>query len=169
MPPSFEFFAYGRVLGMPAGATLTLLVFLVVAFLLRGTRQGRYVFAVGGDPNAATLLGLPTRRVLVSVYAFSGLCAATTALYVVSRFGVGQPYTGANYTLASITPVVIGGTLLAGGKGGVMGTLLGVYLMALLNNLLNFLDISSHYQLVIQGVIVIVAVSAFTGRRARRS
>ena len=169
VPPSFEFFAYGRVLGMPAGATLTLLVFLVVAFLLRGTRQGRYVFAVGGDPNAATLLGLPTRRVLVSVYAFSGLCAATTALYVVSRFGVGQPYTGANYTLASITPVVIGGTLLAGGKGGVMGTLLGVYLMALLNNLLNFLDISSHYQLVIQGVIVIVAVSAFTGRRARRS
>jgi ribose transport system permease protein len=167
VPSSFEFFAYGRVLDFPAGATATLLVFALVAFLLHNTRPGRYVFAVGGDAHAATLLGLPTRRVLVGTYAFCGLCAATTALYAVSRFGVGQPYTGANYTLASITPVVIGGTMLAGGRGGVMGTLLGVYLMGLLNNLLNFMDISSHYQLVIQGVIVIVAVSAFTGRPPR--
>jgi ribose transport system permease protein len=169
VPATFEYFAYGRILGLPAGATATLIVFLLVAFFLRGTRPGRYLYAVGGDPNAATLLGLPTRRVLVSVYAFSGLCAATTALYVVSRFGVGQPYTGANYTLASITPVVIGGTMLAGGKGGVMGTLLGVYLMSLLNNLLNFMDISSHYQLVIQGVIVVIAVATFTGRRSHRA
>jgi ribose transport system permease protein len=169
VPGSFEFFAYGRVLGLPAGATATLLAFALVAIVLRNTRPGRYVYAVGGDAHAATLLGLPTRRVLVSVYAFSGLCAAVTALYVVSRFGVGQPYTGANYTLASITPVVIGGTLLAGGRGGVMGTLLGVYLMGLLNNLLNFMDISSHVQLVIQGLIVIVAVSAFAGRQGRRA
>ena len=169
VPASFEFFAYGRVFGLPAGATATLLVFALVGLLLHSTRPGRYVVAVGGDAHAATLLGLPTRRVLVGVYAFSGLCAAVTALYVVSRFGVGQPYTGANYTLASITPVVIGGTLLAGGRGGVMGTLLGVYLMALLNNLLNFMDISSHYQLVIQGLIVIVAVSTLTGRQGRRS
>ena len=123
---------------------------------------------MGGDPLAATLQGLPTRGVLVCVYAFCGLCAAATALYVVSRFGVGQPYTGANYTLASITPVVVGGTALAGGRGSVIGTLLGVYLLGLLNNLLNFLDISSHYQLVIQGVIVVIAVSTFTGPRGRR-
>jgi len=168
VPSSFEFFAYGRVLGLPAGATATLAVFVLVAWLLARSRPGRYVYAVGGDAQAATLLGLPTRRVLVGCFAFCGLCAAVTALYGVSRFGVGQPYTGANYTLASITPVVIGGTLLAGGKGGVMGTLFGVYLMGLLNNLLNFMDISSHYQLVIQGVIVVVAVSAFNGRQARR-
>lgn len=165
VPPSFEFFAYGRVLSIPVGATATLLAFLLVAFVLRGTRHGRYVYAVGGDNHAAMLLGLPARRVIVSVYAFSGLCAALAALYVVSRFGVGQPYTGANYTLASITPVIVGGTLLAGGKGGVIGTLLGVLIISLLNNLLNFMDISSHYQLVIQGVIVVIAVSAFTERR----
>jgi ribose transport system permease protein len=88
---------------------------------------------------------------------------------VVSRFGVGQPYTGANYTLASITPVVIGGTVLAGGRGGVIGTLLGVYLIALLNNLLNFMDVSSHYQLVIQGLVVVVAVSSFTNSHAKRN
>jgi ribose transport system permease protein len=168
VPTGFEYFAYGRLGLLPVGATATLVAFLIAALVLRRTRQGRYVYAVGGDPHAATLLGLPTRRVLVCVYAFSGLCAATTALYVVSRFGVGQPYTGVNYTLASITPVVIGGTMLAGGRGGVMGTLLGVYLVGLLNNLLNFMDISSHYQLVIQGLIVIVAVSTFTGRPGRR-
>lgn len=169
VPPSFEFLAYGRVLGLPAGATFTVAVFLIAALVLRRTRQGRYIYAVGDDPHAAMLMGLPARRVLVGVYAFSGLCAAATALYVVSRFGVGQPYTGANYTLASVTPVVIGGTLLAGGKGGVMGTLFGVFLLGLLNNILNFMDVSSHYQLVIQGITVIVAVSAFATQRRRRS
>jgi ribose transport system permease protein len=167
VPPEFEYMAYGRILGFPVGATATLLVFAALAWLLHATRQGRYVYAVGGDPHAATLMGLPTRRVLVGVYAFSGLCAALTALYVVSRFGVGQPYTGANYTLASITPVVIGGTMLSGGRGGLMGTLLGVYLMGLLNNVLNFMDISSHFQLVIQGLIVVIAVSTFNGRKAK--
>lgn len=167
VPRTFEYFAYGRIGPLPVGATATLIVFLFAAFVLRRTQWGRYVYAVGGDPKAATLQGLPTRGVLVAVYAFCGLCAAATALYVVSRFGVGQPYTGANYTLASVTPVVVGGTLLAGGRGGVLGTLLGVYLLGLLNNLLNFMDISSHYQLVIQGVIVIIAVSTFTGARGR--
>ena len=165
VPPEFEYMAYGRLLGFPVGATATLLVFAGLAWLLHASRPGRYVYAVGGDAHAATLMGLPTRRVLVSVYAFSGLCAAATAIYVVSRFGVGQPYTGANYTLASITPVVIGGTMLSGGRGGLMGTLLGVYLMGLLNNVLNFMDISSHFQLVIQGLIVVLAVSTFSGRK----
>ena len=168
VPASFEYFAYGRIGALPAGATAALVIFLLAAIVLRRTRPGRFVYAVGGDPHAATLQGLPTRSVLICVYAFCGLCAAATALYVVSRFGVGQPYTGANYTLASITPVVVGGTALAGGRGSVIGTLLGVYLLGLLNNLLNFLDISSHYQLVIQGVIVVIAVSTFTGPRGRR-
>jgi ribose transport system permease protein len=78
---------------------------------------------------------------------------------------VGQPYTGGNYTLASITPVVVGGTMLAGGRGGVMGTLLGVYLVSLLNNLLNFLDVSTHYQLVAQGLVIIAAVSVYVEKR----
>lgn len=161
VPPSFEAMAYSRFMGVPVGATATIVVFLIAAFVLARTRQGRYVYAVGADPHACTLLGLPTRRVLVGVYAVCGVCAAVTAIYAVSRFGVGQAYTGANYTLASITPVVVGGTMLAGGRGGVIGTLLGAYLISLLNNLLNFMDISSHFQLVIQGLIVVLAVAAF--------
>jgi ribose transport system permease protein len=99
------------------------------------------------------------------VYGTSGFCCAATGLYLAARFGVGQPYTGVNYTLASITPVVLGGTLLSGGKGGVIGTLFGAFLIALLNNLLNFMDVSKHYQLVAQAVIIILAVSVHVERR----
>ena len=84
---------------------------------------------------------------------------------MVARFGVGQPYTGVNYTLASITPVILGGTALSGGKGGVIGTLLGAYLISLVNNLLNFMDVSKHYQLVAQALIIILAVSVYVNRR----
>ncbi len=84
-----------------------------------------------------------------------------------SRFGVGQPYTGINYTLASITPVVVGGTMLAGGRGGVIGTLLGAYLISLINNVLNLMDVSTHYQLIAQGLIIIAAVSIYVEKRKR--
>ena len=105
------------------------------------------------------------RTVLFLVYGFSGFCCGLTAIYLVSRFGVGQPYTGVNYTLASITPVIVGGTLLSGGRGSVVGSLIGAYLIMLLNNLLNFLDISKHYQLVAQALIIILAVSVYVERR----
>ena len=99
------------------------------------------------------------------VYGCSGFGCAATGLYLVARFGVGQPYTGVNYTLASITPVILGGTALSGGKGGVIGTLLGVYLISLVSNLLNFMDVSKHYQLVAQALIIILAVSVYVNRR----
>jgi ribose transport system permease protein len=165
VPPDFDSLAYGRVFDLPAAAIAAVVIFGAVALFLTMTPFGRYIYAVGDDPQAATLMALPTSRVIVFVYAFSGLCAALTGIYLVSRFGVGQPYTGANYTLASITPVVVGGTMLAGGRGGVIGTLLGVYLVSLMNNLLNFLDISTHYQLMAQGLIVILAVSVYVERR----
>ncbi|TWF59136.1 ABC transporter permease [Neorhizobium alkalisoli] len=166
VPRGFDYFAYGRLpAGFSVGATFALVVFLLAAFLLRNTRTGRHIYAVGDDPHAATLMGLPTRRVIMLVYILSGFFASLTAIYLVSRFGVGQPYTGANYTLSSITPVVVGGTMLAGGRGGVLGTLLGVYLVSLLNNLLNFLDVSTHFQLVAQGLVIIAAVSLYVEKR----
>lgn len=166
VPLNFDYFAYGRIAGsISVGATIVLALFIAVSFLLRNTKGGRYVYAVGDDPHAATLMGLPKTRIIIAVYTASGFFAAVTAVYLVSRFGVGQPYTGANYTLSSITPVVVGGTMLSGGRGGVMGTLLGVYLVSLLNNLLNFLDISTHLQLVIQGLVIIAAVSVYVEKR----
>jgi ribose/xylose/arabinose/galactoside ABC-type transport system permease subunit len=167
MPPGFAFLAYGRFLGMPLGALLTLVLFILVALFLKYVPFGRYVYAVGDDEVAAKLLGLPRVPLTLFVYAFSGLCAALAAIFLVARFGVGNAYIGQNYTLASITPVVVGGTMLGGGRGGVIGTLLGVYLISLLNNLLNFMDISSYYQLVVQGLVIILAVSLYVDRKRR--
>ena len=94
--------------------------------------------------------------------------AALTGIYLVSRMGSGDPWRGDGFDLASITPVVVGGTALAGGKGGVLGTLLGVFLISLLNNVLNFLDVSTFYQWIIQGLIIItaVAINIDRGRKA---
>jgi len=165
VPRGFNFLAYGRVYGLPLGATIAVLLCLLIALALRNLPLGRQVYALGDDTNSARLVGLRRTRILMLVYGCSGFCCAATGLYLAARFGVGQPYTGVNYTLASITPVVLGGTLLSGGKGGVIGTLLGAFLIALLNNLLNFMDVSKHYQLVAQAVIIILAVSVYVERR----
>ncbi len=138
---------------------------ILIALLLRYLPLGRQIYAVGDDDDAARLAGLRRSQVLLLVYGASGFCCAATGLYLVARFGAGQPYTGVNYTLTSITPVILGGTALSGGRGGVIGTLFGAYLISLVNNLLNFMDVSKHYQLVAQALIIILAVSVYMDRR----
>ena len=165
VPRGFNFLAYGRISGLPLGAIIAVLLCLLITLVLRYLPLGRQIYALGDDANSARLVGLRRTRILMLVYGCSGFCCAATGLYLAARFGVGQPYTGVNYTLASITPVVLGGTLLSGGKGGVIGTLLGAFLIALLNNLLNFMDVSKHYQLVAQAVIIILAVSVYVERQ----
>ncbi|MDQ2804950.1 MAG: ABC transporter permease, partial [Pseudomonadota bacterium] len=159
-PDSFQDLAFAHVAGVPVTALLLLAAFALAFLFLGYTRPGRDIYAVGDDYAAARLSGLPAGRALVVAYAVSGCMAAVTGAYLVSRTGVGDPRAGTGLELSSITPVVIGGTVLAGGHGGVVGTLLGVVLMTLLNNLLNFLDVSSYIQWIVQGAIVIAAVSA---------
>ena len=146
------------------GGSVALLLFLLTALFLRFPPYGRYVFAIGAD-EGGELAGLPRDRVLLFVYAFSGACCAFAALALVARFGVGQPYAGYNFTLGSITPVVVGGTLLSGGIGGVIGTLLGIYLIGLIYNVLNYLDIPTNWQFLVQGLVVILAVSVYVEKR----
>jgi ribose transport system permease protein len=167
MPKGFDELAYGRFLGLPIGAVFTIVAFVLTAIFLRKVPLGRYIYATGDDALGAQLMGLPRKKVLFVAYAFCSLMASVAAIFLVARLGAGQPYTGQNFTLTSITPVVVGGTLLSGGRGGVIGTLMGVYLVSLLNNLLNFLDLSTHYQLIIQGLIVIIAVSVYVENRKR--
>jgi ribose transport system permease protein len=167
MPPGFSYIAYGRFLGIPIGALVTIVLFAATAWFLHKVPFGRYIYATGDDAVGAQLMGLPRKAVLYFVYAFCGLTASIAAIFLVARLGVGQPYTGQNFTLTSITPVVVGGTLLSGGRGGVIGTLMGVYLVSLLNNLLNFLDLSTHYQLIVQGLIVIIAVSVYVENKRK--
>lgn len=165
VPRNFNFLAYGRIAGLPVGATIAVLLFILTALLLRYLPLGRQIYAVGDDDDAARLAGLRRTQVLLLAYGASGFCCAATGLYLVARFGAGQPYTGVNYTLTSITPVILGGTALSGGRGGVIGTLFGAYLISLVNNLLNFMDVSKHYQLIAQALIIILAVSVYMDRR----
>lgn len=168
VPEWVEDFAYGRVLGLPVAG-----IFMFACFALAGlglTRHpgGRRIVAVGGNAEAARLTGLPVTATLIAAYALSGCCAALAAIYYVARTGTGDPLVGEPLTLASITPVVVGGTILGGGRGGVLGTLLGVFLLSTLNNLLNYLGVSTFLQWVVQGLIIIAAVSLHVGRRGAR-
>lgn len=150
-----------------AGIAVIGLYGLVWLFLTR-TNAGRNIYAVGGDPHAARLSGISELRSLLIAYGFCGFCGALAGIYLVSQQGVGTPELAVKgYELASITPVVVGGVLLSGGVGSVWGTYLGVVLMATLANLLNFLDVSAFYQWIVQGVIVLIAVSVYINKRGR--
>jgi len=159
VPRSFDTLAFGRIWGVPISVLLVVTIYLGAWYLLKYTRTGRQLYAFGGDAGYARLLGISGRRVQIVAFGTSGLCAAAAGVLLVSRTGIGEPLAGAGFDLASVTPVVVGGTILAGGKGGVVGTFLGVLLVSLLNNLLNFLDVSTYYQWIIQGLIIIAAVS----------
>ena len=167
VPFWFEEFAYGRVLGVPIAGLVMLACFLGIGLFLRYSALGRAIFAVGGSPEAARLSGIRSDRVTVFAYSACGFFAALAGAYFVSRTGTGDPRVGDPMTLASITPVVVGGTILGGGRGGVVGTLLGVFLISLLNNLLNYMNVSTFLQWVIQGLIIIAAVSIFVEQRRR--
>jgi ribose transport system permease protein len=165
IPAGYDFLAYDRVAGVPLGIALAIVCYVVIGGVLKYTRLGRQIYAFGGDSHAATMVGLPVRRTLLFTYGAAGFFAAVTAIYLVCRLGVGDPVADQNINLASITPVVVGGTLLSGGRGGVLGTFFGVIMVQLLNNVLNFLDVSTFYQWMIQGIIVIVAVSLYVERK----
>ncbi|WP_027164006.1 ABC transporter permease [Mesorhizobium sp. WSM1293] len=165
VPRAFADIAYAKVGGIPFSAIVLVAIFALAGLWLQRTRTGRSIYFVGGDREAARLNGLPVDRIVVLAYALSGLCAGVAAIFLTARTGVGDPRIGAALTLQSVTPVVVGGTILAGGRGGVLGTFLGVLLVTMLNSLLNFVNVSSYYQWVIQGLIIIIAVGIHTTRR----
>ena len=167
IPVWLEEFAFGRLLGVPFAGFAMLLAFAAAGLWLSRHPHGRRIYAIGGSPEAARLTGIPVQRTMVVAYALSGLLAALAAIYYVARTGTGDPLVGESLTLASITPVVVGGTLLGGGRGGVLGTLLGVFLIAFLNNVLNYMNISTFLQWVVQGLIIIAAVSFHANGRRR--
>ena len=166
VPIWFEDFAWARIGGIPVAGIVMVALFVMTAAFLSRTTLGRSIYAVGDHYEAASLRGIPAGRVLVFVYGASGFFAALAGVYFVSRTGVGDPRIGTPFTLASITPVILGGTTLAGGKGGVIGTLFGVLLLSLIGNVLNHMNVATSIQWVIQGLIILAAVSFHVhGRR----
>ena len=165
MPLFYDEVAYGRLFGVPIASMVMVVIYALMFLFLRRIRLGRHIYAVGGNVEAAKLSGIKCNRVIIFVYAASGFFAALAGLYLVSRMGIGDPKIGDNYMLASITPVVVGGTILSGGKGNLIGTLIGVFLILIIRNLMNFMDITSFYQWIVEGVIIVLAVSLYVQKR----
>jgi fructose transport system permease protein len=149
------------------GSVLALGLFVIAWFVLSQTAWGRHLYAIGSNPEAARLSGIRTRQLLIAVYTIAGIIFGIAALLLVARTGVGDPKAGQTDNLESITAVVIGGTSLFGGRGGVVGTMAGALIVGVFRNGLQLIGVSSIYQILITGVLVIVAVAVdqFSRRR----
>jgi fructose transport system permease protein len=141
------------------GSVLMVILYAITWYVLRSTPAGRAVYAVGDNPEAARLAGIDTKRVLTMVYIVAAICYGIAGLLLVSRTGVGDPQAGQTGNLDSITAVVIGGTSLLGGRGQIMGTLIGALIVGVFRNGLQLMGVPSIYQVLITGVLVIIAVS----------
>jgi len=151
------------------GSVLALGLTVVTWFVLTRTIGGRHVYATGNNPDAARLAGVRTRRVLLAVYATAGLLYGIAALVLVGRTGVGDPQAGQSANLDSITAVVVGGTSLFGGRGSVLGTLVGTLIVGIFRNGLTLLGVAAIYQFLITGVLVILAVAVDQLSRRRQA
>lgn len=141
------------------GAVLMLALYLITWIFLRDTSPGRHIYAVGNNPEAARLTGIATNKVLLGVYSLAGLFYGIAALLSVARLGVGDPQAGQTDNLDSITAVVLGGTSLFGGRGLVLGTLIGVLIVGVFRNGLTLMGVPSVFQILITGILVILAVT----------
>jgi fructose transport system permease protein len=153
-----ETFAFGGAM-VPFGVVLMLTLYVAVWIWLRETAQGRHVYAVGNSPEATRLVGIPTERVLLSVYVMAGVFYGIASLLSVARTGVGDPNAGQTENLDAITAVVLGGTSLFGGRGVILGTLIGAIVVGVLRNGLTLMGVDSVYQVLVTGILVILAVT----------
>lgn len=158
LPEAFSIVGGGRILGIPNPTVIMILVFILAHIILKRTRFGRYVYAIGGNIEAARLAGINTNRVLMYVYIISGMLSALSGILLASRMNSGQPNSGLMYELDVIAAVVVGGTSLFGGHGSVAGTFMGSLLIGILRNGLNLLNVGSYVQQVVVGVVILLAV-----------
>jgi galactofuranose transport system permease protein len=156
--------ALGFVLGFPIPAFIALAAYVAGAVVLSHTAFGRHVLAVGGGEDASRLMGLPVTRTIFSVYLISGACAGMAGVILAAQFGAGQPIEGVGWELFAIASVVVGGTLLTGGKGSIWGTLAGAMLLGVIFTILNFengmgwISLSAYWQSVVRGTFLFVVV-----------
>ena len=163
----FAWIGRGSAFGLPVAVWIFIVVAVFSLFILRFTPFGRNVYAVGSNAEAAHLSGINVELTKIGVYSISGFLAALTALIFVSRLTVGEPTAGTGLELEAIAIAVIGGTSLFGGQGGVLGTVIGAAILAILANIMNLIGISPFTQQMVKGAIIIIAVSMEVFRRRR--
>lgn len=154
----FQLFGRGYFLGIPVPAITMIMTFLILWVLLHRTSFGRKTYAIGGNEKAAIISGIRVHRVKIMIYSIAGLLSALAGAILTSRLNSAQPTAGTSYELDAIAAVVLGGTSLAGGRGRIFGTLIGVFIIGTLNNGLNLLGVSSFYQMVVKGIVILIAV-----------
>lgn len=154
----FQFIGQGYLFGIPFPIILMILAFIVWYIVLHKTTFGRKTYALGGNEQAAFISGVNTKRMIILIYVISGVMAALAGMILTSRLSSAQPDAGTTYEMDAIAAVVLGGTSLAGGKGRIFGTLIGALIIGTLNNGMNLLGISSFYQQIVKGVVILIAV-----------
>ncbi|MDC0612037.1 ribose ABC transporter permease [Vibrio sp.] len=165
LPDSFSFWGRGSFLGLQTPILMMILVYVVFYIVLNHTPFGRYIYAIGGNEEASRLSGIKVPIVIVLVYTISGFTASIAGIILTSRLMSGQPNAGVGFELDAIAAVVIGGTAMSGGKGAILGTLIGAMLLGVLNNGLNLAGVSPYVQNVIKGIIILVAIYIGTSKR----
>jgi ribose transport system permease protein len=158
--PKFGFIGAGVFLGVPMPIWISAALVIVFYIVSKNTLLGRYIYAVGGSEKATAFSGINVNRVKLWVYALAGALAAVAGLIVTARLDAADPKAGLGYELDSIAAVVIGGTSLSGGRGSILGTVLGCLIIGVLNNGLFLLDVSPFWQQVVKGFVILVAVAA---------
>lgn len=164
--PAFFFLSWGEMGLIPFPVFLFAVIGAAGVFVLRRTPLGRYIYAIGGNEETARLSGVRTGRVKIYAYMICSFTAALAGLFLASRMGMGDPLIGVPYMLDSLVPVLIGGTLLSGGKGSLIGTFAGIFILTVLSNSLNLLEVSGYWQWVVEGTIILVAVAFYEKREA---
>lgn len=154
----FQLFGKGYFIGIPVPAVTMIIVFVILLIILQKTTFGRHTYAIGGNEVAAKISGIKVNKIKILIYGISGLMSALAGGILTSRLNSAQPTAGTSYELDAIAAVVLGGTSLTGGKGRIVGTLIDVLIIGVLNNGLNLLGVSSFYQQVVKGVVILIAV-----------
>ncbi|WP_420846062.1 ABC transporter permease [Neobacillus notoginsengisoli] len=168
MSESFNFIGSGYLFGVLPMPVLYLIILLIVCyFIMNKTKLGRYMYAVGGNAEAAKFSGINIKRVTFFAYAFSGLMAAFAGIVLASRMFSGQPTSGEGAELDAIAAVVLGGTSMTGGYGRIGGTVIGALIIGVLSNGLNLMGVSSFWQYIVKGIVIIVAVYADVIKRRK--
>jgi ribose transport system permease protein len=165
LPKSFIEIGIGYALGIPIPVIITLIIYLTGQGLLRRFTFGRYALAVGGDEEATRLAGVPVKRVKLLTYVLCGFLSGIAGVILAARLGSGQPSVGVGYELVAIAAAVIGGNALSGGRGTVIGTLIGALILGIVSNALNLWGVAGFYQTVVSGSIVLLAAGADALRR----
>ena len=171
VPRSFQSFGYDAIGPVPISILVLLGVTIVAAFVLSRTKFGAHLYAVGGNEESSRLSGLRTDRVIIFAHVVCSLTAVLTGLFIVSRLRSGAPWVGPDglYDLESVAAVVVGGTALSGGRGGVVGTLAGVLIFGVLDTMFNQLGVDTFLKQVLRGAIIILAVASYTIRSKEKA